>query len=51
MKNELSKYHQLVDMSGMKIEFSDEHAVLTYKAKDHKLSASTLTKFKPSSLF
>ena len=51
-KKQKSQFHQLVDMSGIDVDFNDdEHVVLKYKEKEHKLDASTLTHFQLTSLF
>merc|ERR1712168_141753 len=50
-KNEMSRYHQIVDMTGMTVNFINDDVSITYKEKEHILTRHNLRQFSVRTLF
>ena len=50
-KNEMSRYHQIVDMTGMTVNFVNDDVSITYKEKEHLLTKNNLGQFSVQTLF
>ena len=50
-KNETLRYHQIVDMTGITIDFDNDNVSVIYKEKEHSLTVHSLKDFSVEKLF
>ena len=50
-KNEALRYHQIVDMTGITIDFNNDNVSITYKENEHSLTGHNLKDFSVEKLF